>query len=82
MSCGGTFSSTWKSLQKTASSERFLFPGGLTAVIWTDFIQTIIMMVGATALMIIGKFGTTSRHKKGIKQLGDTECMGNPDLIL
>jgi len=26
--------------------------GGLTAVIWTDFIQTIIMLVGASYLMI------------------------------
>lgn len=30
--------------------------GGLTAVIWTDLIQTIIMLVGATVLMIRGKY--------------------------
>jgi len=29
--------------------------GGLTAVIWTDFIQTIIMLVGAVYLMIASK---------------------------
>ena len=32
--------------------------GGLTAVIWTDFIQTIIMLVGATVLMIRSKHFT------------------------
>lgn len=31
----------------------FTIGGGLTAVIWTDFIQTIIMVVGAFILMII-----------------------------
>lgn len=30
--------------------------GGLTAVIWTDFIQTIIMVVGAFILMVMSKF--------------------------
>ncbi|KAH9488490.1 hypothetical protein Btru_062334 [Bulinus truncatus] len=30
----------------------FTITGGLTAVIWTDFIQTIIMLVGACVLMI------------------------------
>ena len=29
--------------------------GGLTAVIWTDFIQTIIMIISAFILMIISK---------------------------
>ncbi|XP_013386747.1 sodium/glucose cotransporter 4 isoform X2 [Lingula anatina] len=32
----------------------FTITGGLTAVIWTDFIQTIIMLIGAVALMILG----------------------------
>lgn len=32
-----------------------VFAGGLTAVIWTDFIQTIIMVCGAIALMVLGK---------------------------
>ncbi|CAH1787280.1 unnamed protein product [Owenia fusiformis] len=32
----------------------FTITGGLTAVIWTDFIQTIIMIIGAFVLMIIG----------------------------
>ncbi len=31
------------------------FLGGLTAVIWTDFIQTIIMVISALILMIISK---------------------------
>jgi Na+/pantothenate symporter len=31
------------------------FIGGLTAVIWTDFIQTIIMIISAVILMIISK---------------------------
>ena len=31
-----------------------MFSGGLTAVMWTDFIQTCIMVVGAVGLMIIG----------------------------
>lgn len=29
----------------------FTITGGLTAVIWTDFIQTIIMLIGALILM-------------------------------
>ncbi|KAL5011332.1 hypothetical protein ScPMuIL_009883 [Solemya velum] len=32
----------------------FTITGGLTAVIWTDFIQTIIMLIGAMTLMILG----------------------------
>ncbi|KAL4218732.1 hypothetical protein ACF0H5_021320 [Mactra antiquata] len=31
----------------------FTIAGGLTAVIWTDFIQTIIMVVGALVLMVL-----------------------------
>lgn len=31
----------------------FCFSGGLSAVIWTDFIQTIIMIISAFILMII-----------------------------
>ena len=34
----------------------FTITGGLTAVIWTDFIQTIIMIFGAIALMALGTF--------------------------
>lgn len=30
--------------------------GGLTAVIWTDFVQTIIMVIGAVLLCILSKF--------------------------
>lgn len=29
----------------------FTITGGLTAVIWTDFVQTIIMLIGAFILM-------------------------------
>lgn len=32
----------------------FTIGGGLTAVIWTDFVQTLIMIVGAFVLMILG----------------------------
>ena len=32
-----------------------LFAGGLTAVIWTDFAQTGIMIGGATALAVLSK---------------------------
>ena len=34
----------------------FTITGGLTAVIWTDFVQTIIMLIGAFILMGMGKF--------------------------
>ena len=30
--------------------------GGLTAVIWTDFIQVVIMVLGAFILMIMSKY--------------------------
>ena len=33
----------------------FTITGGLTAVIWTDFIQTIIMLAGAFYLMIVSE---------------------------
>ena len=33
----------------------FLHTGGLTAVIWTDFGQTIIMLAGGFVLMVLGK---------------------------
>ena len=35
--------------------------GGLTAVIWTDFIQTCIMVVGALGLMVLGLYVTPSQ---------------------
>ena len=34
---------------------RLFVAGGLTAVMWTDFIQTCIMVVGAIGLMILGE---------------------------
>lgn len=36
-----------------AISALFTIAGGLTAVIWTDFVQTIIMIIGALILMVI-----------------------------
>ena len=38
------------------SSFLFLFLGGLSAVIWTDFIQTILMIIGAILLAILGRY--------------------------
>jgi Na+/proline symporter len=32
----------------------FTITGGLTAVIWTDFVQTIIMLIGSFILMAMG----------------------------
>jgi len=32
-----------------------LFTGGLSAVIWTDFVQVIIMIIGALILMTISE---------------------------
>ena len=49
-----------------------LFVGGLTAVIWTDFIQTIIMLVGAFYLMIKSKY---SPQAAIMQQSGS--CFGN-----
>lgn len=34
----------------------FTITGGLTAVIWTDFVQTIIMLIGAFILMGMGEW--------------------------
>lgn len=34
----------------------FTITGGLTAVIWTDFVQTIIMLIGAMILMVISNY--------------------------
>ena len=33
----------------------FCIAGGLSAVIWTDFVQTILMVIGAIILMVMGK---------------------------
>ena len=30
--------------------------GGLTAVMWTDTIQTVIMLIGALYLMVLGEY--------------------------
>lgn len=37
----------------------FTVTGGLTAVIWTDFVQTIIMLIGAFILMGMGMMEPT-----------------------
>lgn len=34
----------------------FRYEGGLTAVIWTDSIQVLIMVIGAFILMVMSKF--------------------------
>ena len=44
----------------------WIFSGGLTAVIWTDTIQTGIMMVGAIALMVLSKLHSAYHHKPNI----------------
>ena len=33
----------------------FTIAGGLTAVIWTDFVQTVLMLIGAIILSALGK---------------------------
>jgi len=33
-----------------------LYAGGLSAVIWTDFVQVFIMIIGAFVLMVISKY--------------------------
>nr|XP_034302667.1 sodium/myo-inositol cotransporter 2 isoform X2 [Crassostrea gigas] len=43
----------WSILLLLSIATIFTITGGLTAVIWTDFIQTIIMLIGALALMAI-----------------------------
>ena len=39
----------------------FTITGGLTAVIWTDTIQTVLMIIGAFTLMILCKFKSMNR---------------------
>ena len=36
----------------------FTVAGGLTAVIWTDFIQTVLMIIGAIVLAALGRFSS------------------------
>ena len=43
----------------------FCVTGGLSAVIWTDFIQTILMVIGVLILMGLGNFQTQIRCDKG-----------------
>ncbi|WAR30705.1 SC5A9-like protein [Mya arenaria] len=64
----------------------FTIAGGLTAVIWTDFIQTIIMVLGATALAILaflkvgGLQGIKERYPKAISNytLYNNDTCGMP----
>lgn len=37
--------------------------GGLTAVIWTDFFQTILMLVGSSVLMVISEYTMYTVHR-------------------
>lgn len=39
-----------------AVSALFTIAGGLTAVIWTDFAQVVIMVIGAFILMIMSRY--------------------------
>ena len=39
----------------------FTVAGGLAAVIWTDFIQTVLMIIGAVVLAVLGT-NTTNRN--------------------
>ena len=39
------------------------FSGGLTAVIWTDFIQVVIMVLGAFILMIMSKIISLKKYE-------------------
>jgi Na+/proline symporter len=41
----------------------FTIGGGASAVIWTDFIQTIFMIIGAFILMIISKLNSQNSKK-------------------
>ena len=34
----------------------FCIAGGLSAVIWTDFVQTILMVIGVLILMVLSKY--------------------------
>lgn len=34
----------------------FTVAGGLTAVVWTDLVQTVLMVLGALVLMVKGQF--------------------------
>ncbi|XP_060074707.1 sodium/glucose cotransporter 4-like [Ylistrum balloti] len=43
----------WSILLLLGVAAIFTITGGLTAVMWTDFVQTIIMIIGATVLMIL-----------------------------
>lgn len=53
-----TVSGCWRLLVTTHSVHVFYIclTGGLSAVIWTDFIQVFIMIIGAFVLMAISKF--------------------------
>lgn len=42
----------------------FTIAGGLTAVIWTDFVQTILMLIGAVILSVLCKYQTSIRFKR------------------
>lgn len=46
----------WIYVLMCMSTHSICFLGGLTAVMWTDMVQTIIMLVGAIVLMIISLY--------------------------
>lgn len=51
----------------------FTVAGGLAAVIWTDFIQTVLMIIGAVVLAVLGT-NTTNRNliSSNLPQLSHT----------
>ncbi|XP_074654076.1 sodium/glucose cotransporter 4-like [Tubulanus polymorphus] len=69
----------------------FTITGGLTAVIWTDFVQTILMIVGAVSLMVLsfievgGYKGMVDKYPRAMsnytKRTNDTCGRPRPDYM-
>ncbi len=60
----------------------FTVAGGLTAVIWTDFVQTVLMIAGALGLAAIG-FSETGGYTKLVTDffdaVADNQAYVEPD---
>ena len=59
----------------------FTVAGGLAAVIWTDFIQTVLMIIGAIVLSALGGSQVTHYHRalKGLSSLNSCHlCSFHP----
>ncbi len=59
----------------------FTVAGGLTAVIWTDFVQTVLMIAGALALSAIGEAVPTSNSRKKYKATQNF-CLIPPPVLI